>query len=68
MACGGCFLQKKSQILEEKNINLILLHSISLRYYCSINLKMQSEHSRFRPDTNSLASIIKSVSIQTSEL
>ena len=56
---GGDDFHKKFQILEKK-IHFILLDLIFLCYYCSINLKRQLEHSRLRPDTSSLVSLIHS--------
>ena len=57
MACVGMIFIKKFQILEKK----ISFYFISLNflcyYYCSINVKRQSEHSGLRPDTSSLVSI-----------
>ena len=49
----GDGFHEKSQILEKKN-HFILLYSIFYYYYCSIKLKMQSEHTGFCPDTSSL--------------
>ena len=42
---------KKFQI---KKIHFILFQLIFLSYYCSINLKRQSEHSGLRPDPSSV--------------
>ena len=45
---------EKLQIFE-KSFHSILFHLIFSGYYCSINLKRQSEHySGLRPDTSSL--------------
>ena len=43
---------KKIQILEFF-FHLVLFHLIFRCYYCSTNLKRQSEHSGLRPDTSS---------------
>ena len=48
MSCVGMFSQKISKF------NLILLHLNFSCFYCSIDLKRQSEHSALRPDTSSL--------------
>ena len=48
----GMIFIKKSQILE-KNFHFILFHLIFICYYCSINLKRQSEHSGLCPDASS---------------
>ena len=45
---------EKFQILEKKSFFFILFHLIFSSYYCSINLKRQSENSVLRPDTSSL--------------
>ena len=43
---------------------MILLHLDFLCYYCSINLRKQSEHSGLRLDTSSLVCIIKTRKVQ----
>ena len=53
MACGGMFFIKKFQILEKKFSFYFITFSFFC-YYCTINLKRQSEHSGLRPDTSSL--------------
>ena len=59
MACGGDDFHKKFQILEKKIFFFILFYFLEFLkcYYCSINLKRQSEHSGLRPDTSSLVAI-----------
>ena len=52
MACGGMSSQKMSKF--KTFFYFVLLHFIFKCYYCSINLKRQSEHSEFCPDTSSL--------------
>ena len=47
MACWGMIFTKKKTFS-------VFLRLIFLCYYCSIDLKMQSEHSGLRPDTSSL--------------
>ena len=49
----GDDFHKKFHILEKK-IFFVLFHWFFKCYYCSINLKRQSEHSGLRPDTSSL--------------
>ena len=49
---------KNLQILEEKNFILFYFILFFSCYYCSINLKRQSEHSGLRPDTSSLVCLI----------
>ena len=49
----GDDFHKKFQFLEKK-IFILFLHLIFKCYYCSINLKRQSEHSGLCPDTSSL--------------
>ena len=53
MACGGDDFVKKIQILEFF-FSFYFITLTFLCYYCSINLKRQSEHSGLRPDTSSL--------------
>ena len=55
MACGGLFLQKKIKFLLKK-FNFVLLHLIFPCYYCSKDLKRQSEHPSLCPVTSSLVS------------
>ena len=50
---GGCF-NKKSQ-------TFLFLHLNFSCYYCSIDLKRQSEHSGLRPDTSSLVQLYVSL-------
>ena len=53
MARGGMIFKKNSNF-GKKNFHFILLHFIFIGYYCSLNIKKQSEHSGLRPDTSSL--------------
>ena len=53
MACGGMISFKKIKF-KKFLFHFILLHFIFIGYYCSLNIKRQSEHSRLRPDTSSL--------------
>ena len=53
MARGGMIF-KKSSNFGKKKFHFILLHFIFIGYYCSLNIKKQSEHSGLRPDTSSL--------------
>ena len=53
MACGGGVNFTKNLKFEQKNFIFYLLHLIFSCYYCSIDLKRQSEHSGTRPDTSS---------------
>ena len=46
---GWCF-HKKPKI--KKKIGIFFTFNFFLCYYCSIDLKRQSEHSRLRPDTS----------------
>ena len=59
MACGGMiFIEKLSNF--RKVFHFFLFHSIllcCLCYYCSINVKEQSEFSGLSPDTGSLVAI-----------
>ena len=48
---------------KKKKFHFILFRLIFLCYYCcSINLKRQSEHSGFRPDTSSLVKFYNPIS------
>ena len=47
----------KIQILEEKNSFYFITFNFFKSFYYSINLKRQSGHSGFRPDTSSLVTI-----------
>ena len=44
---------EKFQVLEQKKV-IFFIHLNFERYYCSVNLKRQSERSGLRPDTRSL--------------
>ena len=48
---------KKSQMKKKKSFDIIIIKFSC--YYCSIDLKRQSEHSKFRPDTSSLVFFLK---------
>ena len=61
MACGGIIFIKKISNFREKKFHFILFHLIFLCYYCSINLKRQSEHSGLRPDTSSIVTFFNQV-------
>ena len=67
MACGGMiFIEKFSNFRKKKAFHFILFHLVFLCcvcYYCSINIKRQSELSGFRPDTSSLVLIKKQLAI-----
>ena len=53
MACGGMiFIEKFSNF--RKTFHFVLFHLIFPCYYCSINVKRQSELSGLSPDTSSL--------------
>ena len=56
MACGGMIFTKKSLFFIQNffHFSFFFLHITFSRYYCFIDLKRQSEHSGFCPDTSSL--------------
>ena len=55
MACGGMIFIKNFKFQTKKSFHFILLPLIFfIGYYCSKNIKRQSEHPGLRPDTSSL--------------
>ena len=53
MLCGEMIFIKSFNF-QKKKFHFNSLHLIFPCYYCSINLKRQSQHSGLRPDTSSL--------------
>ena len=53
----GDDFHKKLQILEKKISFNFIAFNFFIGYYCSINIKRQSEHSGLRLDTSSLVII-----------
>ena len=52
---------KKFHIFEKKKFFLFYFIEFFKCYYCSINLKRQSEYSGLRPDTSSLVSLFMAI-------
>ena len=57
MACRGMIFLKNFKSFRKQNVHFVFIHLIFKCYFCSMNLKRQSEHSGLRPDASSLVPI-----------
>ena len=63
MACGGMIFKTISNFRKK---NFILFYYIFfIGYYCSLNIKRQSEHSGLCPDTSTLVPLINRSAVYT---